>query len=182
LASSPEPLRVANGCAVRDIARKKLMRYLSISLTGALFLTVLSGAAFAQTAGGGSPGSARTPGAASTPSATTPGTVAPGLGGPALPSPSTTPTQRATTGVIENQQTLDQPQGQPSTIQPNPVTTNPSDRRTGEVVTISRQGSGGTATGRRSRVNQVEHALTAVIGPGQLSRPLRMERQLPTTP
>ena len=158
------------------------MRYLSISLTGAVFLTVLSGAAFAQTAGGGSPGSARTPGAASTPGTATPGTMAPALGGPALPSPSTTPTQRATTGVIENQQTLDRPQDQPSTIQPNPVTTEPSDMRTGGAVTISRQGSGGTATGRRSRVNQVEHTVTAVIGSGQLSRPLPMERQLPTLP
>jgi hypothetical protein len=162
------------------------MRYIGISLVGSLLLMALSGVASAQTAGGASPGSARTPGAASAPGTTTSGTVTPGLGGTALPLPSTTPTQRATTGVMENQQTLDRPQDQPSTIQPNPVTTNPIDTRTGGAVTTSQEGSGGTATGHPSGVNpnqvQVEHALTAVIGPGQLSRPLPMERKLPRTP
>jgi len=124
-------------------------------------------------------------GAGSTSDTAATGSAAPGSVTPGT-LPSTTPTQRATTGVMENQQTLDRPQDQPSTIQPNPVTTNPSDTRTGETVTISRQGSGGTPTGRPSKVNQnqvqAEHALTSVIGPGQLSRPLPMERRLPRTP
>ena len=127
-----------------------------------------------HSSGAGSASGTATTGSA-TPGSVTPGTL-----------PSTTPTQRATTGVMENQQTLDRPQDQRSTIQPNPVTTNPSDTRTGGAVTTSQEGSGGTATGRPSKVNQnqvqAEHALTSVIGPGQLSRPLRMERKLPRTP
>ena len=85
----------------------------------------------------------------------TPGSVTPGT------LPSTTPTQRATTGVMENQQALDRPQDQPSTIQPNPVTTNPSDTRTEETVTNSQRGSGGTATGRPSTV-RIIHPIDAL--------------------
>jgi hypothetical protein len=115
----------------------------------------------------------------------TPGTVTPGIGGTALPLPSTTPTQRATTGVMENQQTLDRPQDQPSTTPPNPVTTNPSDMGTGGAVTTSPGGSGGTDTGRPTHVKDttdISNRVTAVIGPGQLSYPAALERKLSKTP
>jgi hypothetical protein len=113
----------------------------------------------------------------------TPGTVTPGIGGTALPLPSTTPTQRATTGVMENQQTLDRPQDQPSTTPPNLVTTNPSDMGTGGAVTTSQGGSGGT--GRPTHVKDTtdtSNRVTAVIGPGQLSYPAALERKSPKTP
>ena len=121
-------------------------------------------------------------GAGSTSDTAATGSAAPGSVTPGT-LPSTTPTQRATTGVMENQQTLDRPQDQPSTIQPNPVTTNPSDTRTGETVTNSQRGSGGTATGRPSTVrNNTSDRRTAVIGPGDLSYPARLERGMPKTP
>jgi hypothetical protein len=160
------------------------MKYLRISLIGALFMTLLSSAAFAQTAGGTSPGAGSTPGTSTTGNAT-PGTVTPGIGDTVLPLPSTTPTQRATTGITENQQMLDRPQDQPSTIQSDFASPPPSDMPAGATVTNSRQGSGGTATGRPSGVrdhSDTSNRQTDVIGPGQLSYPTALERQLPKTP
>jgi hypothetical protein len=62
------------------------MAYVGTNLIGTLLLTMLSGAAFAQTSGGASPGAGSTPGTSST-SNPTPGTVAPELGGTGLPLP-----------------------------------------------------------------------------------------------
>src|SRR5262245_14263523 len=82
------------------------MRYLGISVIGvALVGMVLAGAALAQTAGGTSSGAGSTPATA--------GSVRPGT----LPSTAPAQTLRSTTGVIQNQQILDRPQDQPSTIQ-----------------------------------------------------------------
>ena len=126
-----------------------------------------------------SSGAGSTSGTAATGSAT-PGSVTPGT------LPSTTPTQRATTGVMENQQTVDRPQDQPSTTPPNPVTANPSDKPAGTTVTSSQQGSGGSATGQPSRVTDAfdtsAASVTEVIGPGQLSYPAALERKMPKTP
>ena len=158
------------------------MRYLGISVIGvALFGTVLSGAAFAQTAGGTSPGAGSTPGTAAT------GSVSPGLSGTALPLPSTAPAQdlRSTTGVIENQQMLDRPLNQPSTIQSDRVNPPVSDTPAAGTATNSQQGSGGSVTGRPSGLREnsdTSKRHTAVMGPGQLSYPAALERQFPRTP
>src|SRR5262249_30988726 len=117
-----------------------------INLIGGLLLTVLPSAAFAQTAGVASSGAGSTPGTSSTGN-TIHGTVAPRLADPALPLPSTSPTQRATTGVIENQQMLDKPQDQSTTIQSNPTIPEPSDMPAAGTLTTSRQESGGTPLG-----------------------------------
>ena len=126
-----------------------------------------------------SSGAGSTSGTAATASGT-PGSVTPGT----LPSTAPAENLRSTTGVIQNQQTLDNSQDQPSTI--------PSDRASpggvddtlaGETVTNSQRGSGGTATGRPSTVrNNTSDRRTAVIGPGDLSYPARLERGMPKTP
>jgi hypothetical protein len=143
------------------------MRYLGISVIGiALFATMLSGAALAQT----SPGAGSTPGTA--------GSVRPGT----LPSTAPAQTLRSTTGVIQNQQMLDR---QPSTIPSDRASPGLSDTSVGGTITTSQQGSGGTPTGRSSRVRDnfdTSYRRTAVISPGQLSYPAAMERQLPKTP
>lgn len=147
------------------------MRYLGISVIGvAIFGTMLTGAALAQTAGGTSPGAGPTPGTA--------GSVRPGT----LPSTAPAQTLRSTTGVIQNQQMLDRPQDQPSTIQSGGPSSQLSDRPAGGTVTNSGQGGGGTPTGRPSRVRVSDTTRTGVMGPGQLSYPAAMERQLPKTP
>jgi hypothetical protein len=153
------------------------MRYLGISVISvALFGMVLSGAVLAQTAGGTSSGAGSMSGTPTIGGGTSrPGTL-----------PSTAPAQnlRSTTGVIQNQQMLNNSQDQPSTI--------PSDRASpggvddtlaGETVTNSQRGSGGTATGRPSTVrNNTSDGRVAVIGPGALSYPARLERGMPKTP
>jgi hypothetical protein len=152
------------------------MRYLGISVIGvALFGMVLSGAVLAQTAGGTSSGAGSTSGTPATGSGTSrPGTL-----------PSTAPAQdlRSTTGVIQNQQTLDRPVDQSSTIQSDGASPGAVDTLAGETVTNSQRGSGGTATGRPSTVrNNTSDRRTAVIGPGDLSYPARLERGMPKTP
>ena len=148
------------------------MRYLGISVIGvALFGQVLAGAALAQTAGGTSPGAGPTPGTA--------GSVRPGT------LPSTAPAQNLppTTGVIQNQQTLDNSQDQPSTIPSDRASPGTVDTLAGETVTNSQRGSAGTAIGRRSTVrNNTSDSRTAVIGPSALSYPARLERGLPGMP
>jgi hypothetical protein len=153
------------------------MRYLGISAIGvALFGMVLSGAVLAQTAGGTSSGAGSTSGTPTTGG----GTLRPGT------LPSTAPAQnlRSTTGVIQNQQTLDRPQDQPSTIQSDRPSSQPGDMPAGGTVTNSGQGGGGIGTGRPSRVqkNSNSERSVAVMGPGQLSYPAAMERRLPKTP
>jgi hypothetical protein len=125
-----------------------------------------------------SSGAGSTSGTAATGSAT-PGSVTPGT------LPSTAPAQnlRSTTGVIQNQQTLDNSQDHPSTIPSDRASPVGVDTLAGETVTNSQRGSGGTATGRRSTVrNNTSDSRTAVIGPGALSYPARLERGLPVTP
>src|SRR5262245_31040346 len=147
------------------------MRYLGISVIGvALVGMVLAGAALAQTAGGTSSGAGSTPGIA--------GSVRPGI----LPSTAPAQTLRSTTGVIQNQQTLDRPQDQPSTIQSDRPNSQPGDMPAAGTVTNSQQGGGGTPTGRPSRVRVADTTRTGVMGPGQLSYPAAIERQLPRTP
>ena len=153
------------------------MRYLGISVIGvALFGMVLSGAVLAQTAGGTSSGAGSTSGTAATGSAT-PGSGTPGT------LPSTAPAQnlRSTTGVIQNQQTLDRPVDQPSTIQSDRPSSQPSDVPAGTVAT-SQQGGGGIGTGRRSRVKNSDTPRSGVIGPGEFSHPAALERQMPKIP
>ena len=136
------------------------MRYLGISVIGvALFGMVLHGAVLAQTPTIGS-GTSR------------PGTL-----------PSTAPAQnlRSTTGVIQNQQTLDKPVNQPSTIQSNRPSSQPSDVPAGTVAT-SQQGGGGIGTGRRSRVKNSDTPGSGVIGRGEFSHPAALERQMPKIP
>lgn len=159
------------------------MRYLGPIVVIPLGM-LMSGTVFAQTPGGTSSSTGSPSPMSSTPNAT-PGTVTPGLGGTALPLPSTTPTQRATTGVIENQQLLDRPQDQPSTIQSDRASPGPTDVPAGGTITNAQQGSGGAATGNTSRVRNKSDTTsrqTAVIGPGQLSYPAALERPLPKTP
>ena len=87
-----------------------LKKYVGCSVIGALLLTILPGTTFSQTAGVASrnlSGTAASRGAAS-------GTTTPGLGTMPLPLPSTSPVGRATTGMIDNQQTLDRTPDQPS--------------------------------------------------------------------
>jgi hypothetical protein len=149
------------------------MRYLGISVIGvALFGMLLSGAVLAQTAGGTSSGAGSTSGTPTIGSGTSrPGTL-----------PSTAPAQnlRSTTGVIQNQQMQDQPSTIPSDrASPGAV----DDTLAGETVTNSQRGSGGTATGRPSTVrNDTSGRRVAVIGPGALSYPARLERGMPKTP
>src|SRR5215475_2300543 len=96
------------------------MRYLGI-IGVALFGQVLASAALAQTAGGTSPGSGPTPGTA--------GSVRPGT----LPSTAPAQTLRSTTGVIQNQQMLDRPPDQPSSIQSDPGSPGPGDSPDGDT-------------------------------------------------
>ena len=158
------------------------MKYGFSGLFGALFLTMLSGAAVAQIAGSGSRGTSGT----STSRSATAGMTTPGLGTMPLPLPPTSPVGRATNGVTENQQALDKPPGQPSGIQTNRVTPS-SDMPAGQTATASQErGSGGAApNGNASRVqdnsNQSDR-VSAVIGPGQLSYPAALERQWPKIP
>jgi len=159
-----------------------ISRYVGYSVIGAFLLMIPPGTAFSQSAGGGSrsaSGTAASRGAV-------PGTTTPGLGTMPLPLPSTSPVGRATTGIIENQQTLDRTPGQPSGIDTNPATPS-SDTPAGETATVTqdRGSGGGIATGRMSRVQDKSHEndrSTAVIGPGQLSYPASLERRMPKTP
>ena len=140
---------------------------------------LLSGAAIAQTAGGNASGAGSTPGASST-GTPRPGTVTPGTAGTQLGLPSTTPTQRTTTGIIENQQMQNRTADQPSAIEPSPASPPASDIQSGAMITTSRQGSGGTVTGRPSHVrdnSETANRDSGVIGPGQLSHPSALEQQ-----
>ena len=116
-----------------------LKKYVGYSVIGALLLTILPGTTFSQTAGVASrnlSGTAASRGAAS-------GTTTPGLGTMPLPLPSTSPVGRATTGIIDNQQTLDRTPDQPSGIETNPATPS-SDTPAGQTATITQErGSGG---------------------------------------
>src|SRR4051794_18151507 len=94
-----------------------ISRYVGYSVIGA-FLMIPPGTAFSQSAGGGSRGASGTTASRRA----VPGTTTPGLGTMPLPLPSTNPVGRATTGIIENQQTLDRTPGQPSGIDTNPAT------------------------------------------------------------
>jgi hypothetical protein len=89
------------------------MKNIGFSLVGAFLLTVLPGAVLAQTTGGTSHGASGTTASRSA----TPGMTTPGLGAMPLPLPATGPVGRSTTGIIENQQTLDRAPGQPSSIE-----------------------------------------------------------------
>lgn len=158
-----------------------LKKYVGCSVIGALLLTILPGTTFSQTAGVASrnlSGTAASRGAAS-------GTTTPGLGTMPLPLPSTSPVGRATTGIIDNQQTLDRTPDQPSGIETNPATPS-SDTPAGQTATITQErGSGGIANGRMSRVHDKPNEndrITAVIGPGQFSYPAALERNWPKTP
>jgi hypothetical protein len=157
------------------------MRYLGTSvIIGIALFGTLSGAALAQTGGGTSSGANSTPGTAAGGSAT-PGSVRPGT----LPSTAPAQTLRSTTGVIQNQQMLDRPQDQPSSIQSDRASPGAVDTTAAGTVTTSRQGSGGTATGQPSRVRDntdTSNRRTAVIGPGEFSYPARLERGLPRSP
>jgi hypothetical protein len=156
------------------------MTYLGISVIGIAFFGTLSSVALAQTGGGTSSGPGSTPG---TPAG---GTATPGLVSPGT-LPSTAPAQnlRSTTGVIQNQQMLDRPQDQPSSIQSDRASPGPVDTPAGGTVTTLRQGSGGTVTGQPTRVRDnldTSNRRTAVIGPGEFSYPARLERGLPRSP
>jgi hypothetical protein len=119
---------------------------LALVLGGCASRQELATAALEQTGGGTSPGTGSTPGTAATGSAT-PESVSSG------PLPSIAPqTLRSTTGVIQNQQMLDRPQDQPSSIQFDPGSPGPGNRPDGDTSF------------------------------GQLSYPTAMERQSPTTP
>src|SRR6185503_4071459 len=95
-----------------------IWKYVGYSAIACL-LMIPPGTAFSQTAGGGSRGAS---GTAASRAATPGGTTTPGLGTMPLPLPSTSPVGRATTGIMENQQTLDRTPGQPSGIDTNPAT------------------------------------------------------------
>jgi len=157
-----------------------LTKYLAFGLIGPLLLTMLPGAAFAQGAGGTS----RSPSGTSTSAPS--GMTTPGLRTMPLPLPSTSPTGRATNGVIENQQTLGTRPGQPSSIQTNRAAPS-GDIPAGQTATTSQEhgSGGGPANGRMSRVqdnsNEADR-VTAVIGPGQLSYPAALERHWPKSP
>jgi hypothetical protein len=123
-------------------------------------------------------------GAGSTSGSAANGSAAPGSLTPGT-LPSTAPAQNLppTTGVIQNQQTLDNSQDQPSTIPSDRASPGTVDTLAGETVTNSQRGSAGTAIGRRSTVrNNTSDSRTAVIGPGALSYPARLERGLPGMP
>jgi hypothetical protein len=119
---------------------------LALVLGGCASREELATSALAQTGGGTSPDAGSNPGTAATGNATLE-SVSQGL------LPSIAPqTLRSTTGVTQNQQVLDRPQDQPSSIQSDPGSPGPGDGPDGDT------------------------------GSGQLSYPTAMERQFSRTP
>src|SRR6476619_7357042 len=154
--------------------RQDVCRRACADLVGML----LSGTAMAQTARGTSSGAGSTAGAAGTGAAPA-GTVSPGTAGAVLGLPSTSPAQRATTVIIENQQMQNKAVDQPAATEPSLASPPASDIGTGAMVTTTRQG-GGVATGRPSGVRDISHTAdrdSGVIGPGQISHPSALEKK-----
>jgi hypothetical protein len=122
---------VLGGCASREPALGPPSELLKLDL--------------ATTGGGTSPETGSTPGTAATGSAI-PESVSQG------PLPIAPQTLQSTTGVTQNQQMLDRPQDQPSSIQPDPGSPGPGDSPDRDTSF------------------------------GQLSYPTAMERESPKTP
>jgi hypothetical protein len=162
------------------------MRRAGLKIIALVIGTALSGAAWAQTSGGGAAtgGGGATGGGSSVgvplgPS--TPGTAAPN---PLNPSAAVgTPTRRTTTGINQNEQLRNSPDTQPAAVIPGRAGGTVSDMPAGTTDTrTGRSTIGGTATGR---VPQTSNAATGVDGPGQLSPPTAFELysgRVPRTP
>jgi hypothetical protein len=160
------------------------MRRAGLTIIGLAIGTALSGAAWAQTAGGG--GAATGGGAGGGGSAvgaplgpSTPGTAAQNPLNPTTPAG--TPTQRAVTGINQNQQLSTTPGAPSDTTTDTGAGNMPSDAPAGSTTTRTRVGPG-TATGRVPRETNVA---SGVEGPGQLSRPTAFELhsgRVPKTP
>jgi hypothetical protein len=159
------------------------MRRAGLTIIALAIGTALSGAAWAQTAGGGgaatggagaSPGGAGAIGAPAGPA--TPGTAAQN---PLTPTtPAGTPIQRSVTGINQNQQLNTTPGAPSDTTETGNM---PSDAPAGSTTTRTRVGPG-TATGR---VPKNTNVASDVEGPGQLSRPTAFELhsgRVPKTP
>ena len=161
------------------------MRRAGLTIIALVIGTALTGAAWAQTQGGGgaatggagaSPGGGGATGAPLGPA--TPGTAAQSPLNPTTPAG--TPIQRAVTGVNQNQQLSTTP-GAPSDTTGTGTGNMPSDAPAGSTTTRTRVGPG-TATGR---VPKNTNVASDVEGPGQLSRPTAFELhsgRVPKTP
>jgi hypothetical protein len=154
----------------------------------------LSGAAWAQTTGGGGAGTGGGTGAGGGAAGTAGagGAVGAPTGG-ATPStaeqnqltptsPTGSPTQRTVTGVNQNEELRTTPTT-PSDTTDTGAGTMPSDAPAGSTTTRTRLGPG-TATGRVPKNSNADVA-SGVEGPGQLSRPTAFELhsgRVPRTP
>jgi hypothetical protein len=156
------------------------MRRAALTIISLVVGTAISGAAWAQTPGGGAgTGGGSSVGVPLGPA--TPGTAAPN---PLNPSAAVgTPTQRTTTGINQNEQLRSAPSTQPDAINPGQAGGRVSDMPAGPNNTrTGRSTIGGTATGR---VPQDSNVASGVDGPGQLSPPTAFELysgRVPKTP
>src|SRR5262245_19937231 len=158
------------------------MRRAGLTIIALVIGTALTGAAWAQTSGGGgagaSPGGGGAAGAPLGPA--TPGTAAQSPLNPTTPAG--TPSQRSVTGINQNQQ-LNTTPGAPSDTTGTETGNMPSDAPAGSTTTRTRVGPG-TATGRVPKDTNADVA-SGVEGPGQLSRPTAFELhsgRVPRTP
>ena len=160
------------------------MRRAGLTIIALVIGTALSGAAWAQTAGGGGatgggagaggwpaaePGGAGATGVPAGP-VVTPGTAGQNQLTPTMPTGS--PTQRTVTGVNQNEQLRTTP-GAPSDTTSTGAGAMPNDAPAGSTTTRTRLGPG-SETGRVPRDSNANVA-TGVEGPGQLSRPTAFE-------
>jgi hypothetical protein len=161
------------------------MRRAGLKIIALVVGTVLSGAALAQTSGGGAATGGASTGGGSTVGVplgpSTPGTAAPN---PLNPSAAVgTPTRRTTTGIIQNEQLRSTPDTQPDAVTPGRTGGTVSDMPAGTTNTrTGRSTIGGTATGRAP---ETSNTATGVDGPGELSPPTAFELysgRVPKTP
>lgn len=160
------------------------MRRAGLTIIALVIGTALSGAAWAQTAGGGGAtggGAGAGGGATGVPAGpVTPGTAGQNQLTPTMPTGS--PTQRTVTGVNQNEQLRTTP-GAPSDTTSTGAGAMPNDAPAGSTTTRTRLGPG-SETGRVPRDSNANVA-TGVEGPGQLSRPTAFELhsgRVPKTP
>jgi hypothetical protein len=155
------------------------MRRAGLTIIALAVGTALSGAAWAQTTGGGGAptggagGVGGAGGAVGAPAGpATPGTAGQNQLTPTMPTGS--PTQRSVTGVNQNDQLSTTPASPSDTTTTDTgAGTMPSDAPAGSTTTRTRLG-GGTATGRAAKDSNADVA-SGVEGPGQLSRPTAFE-------
>jgi len=154
------------------------MRRAGLTIIALVIGTALSGAAWAQTSGGGGAATGGATGAPLGPA--TPGTAAQSPLNPTTPA--STPIQRSVTGVNQNEQLSTTPTA-PSDTTATGTGDMPSDAPAGSTTTRTRVGPG-TATGRVPKDTNADVA-SGVEGPGQLSRPTAFELhsgRVPRTP